>query len=152
MSGLYSRFLTYLVGGYIRAKYPLAMMSKILSIFCERVGLGYDIGGSFAAIVLKSSLSNEVRRKALRLVVNAFPFTVMHTIGLVSYASTLFFTLQALVSRTSRLVSVSSLHSMGLLLPPVMRLFHRHQAIGGFARRWDEQKYQELGQLIYLLF
>src|SRR5882724_4060025 len=54
------------------AKYPLAIIEKVLDAFGENVGIGYDIGCSFTATLQRSSLKNPVDKKNLRIVVNAF--------------------------------------------------------------------------------
>ncbi|KAI0044055.1 hypothetical protein FA95DRAFT_1497723, partial [Auriscalpium vulgare] len=54
------------------AKYPLAIISRVLEQLGDRVGIGYDIGCSFTATVKKSSLSEKAKARMLRLFVCAF--------------------------------------------------------------------------------
>ena len=54
------------------AKYPLAIVSRLLSTIGRRLGVGYDIGCDFQKTVANSSLGHEAKEKLLRFVVGAF--------------------------------------------------------------------------------
>ncbi|KAK0499109.1 hypothetical protein EDD18DRAFT_1308436 [Armillaria luteobubalina] len=55
-----------------QAKYPLAVVSKLLETFGERLGLGYDIGCKFGGTVNQSPLGELARHKKLRVLVGLF--------------------------------------------------------------------------------
>lgn len=121
------------------------MVSKILGTFGQRIGLGYDIGCSFTTTVMKSSLSDETRRKALRLVVNAFHGDAHNRL-----CQLRFHPLYITGFGVEDIETYERIFAAFNGLAPTTRhatRFHRHQAIDLFARHWDEQKYQELGKL-----
>ncbi|KAI0058312.1 hypothetical protein BV25DRAFT_1902184 [Artomyces pyxidatus] len=118
------------------AKYPLAIVDKVLRTFGNRIGIGYNIGCSFTATLAKSSLSDRAKLQSLRFVVNAFH----------GYAHNRFCfgiedieTCECIFSAFNGLAATSR-HATA---------FHRHQSIDGYAQQWDEDKYQELG--VFLL-
>ncbi|EGO18435.1 hypothetical protein SERLADRAFT_444106 [Serpula lacrymans var. lacrymans S7.9] len=54
------------------AKYALATVNKLLSVFGSNQVIGYDIGFSFAKTISRSSLSNQAELKNLMMAVNSF--------------------------------------------------------------------------------
>jgi hypothetical protein len=55
-----------------RAKYPLAIVEKLLNTFGAGIGLGYDIGCRFGATLARSGLGDKVRNLRLKTLVGAF--------------------------------------------------------------------------------
>jgi len=55
-----------------RAKHALAAVAKILEVFGEDQGLGYDINCILDITLRNSSLKDEVAKKRLQCVVDAF--------------------------------------------------------------------------------
>jgi hypothetical protein len=67
------RYLSLLVLTLLcRAKYALAAVAKILEVFGEDQGLGYDINCVLDVTLRNSSLRDEVAKKRLQCVVDAF--------------------------------------------------------------------------------
>ncbi|KAL4259837.1 CxC1-like cysteine cluster associated with KDZ transposases domain-containing protein [Pleurotus pulmonarius] len=129
------------------AKYPLAIVSKVLDTLGPRVLLGYDIGCSFQSTVASSSLASRARDQGLRLCVNAFhgyshsyacqqkhhPNIIPGT-GLEDLE-----TLERVFSVSNQLANVTRYASA----------FRRRLFIDNFFRQWDEDKYQNLGVMLY---
>ena len=57
---------------HYRAKYPLAIVQKLLDTFGKDLGLGYDIGCKFKTTVRQSSLGAQARELNLTCLVGAF--------------------------------------------------------------------------------
>ncbi|KAJ7104590.1 hypothetical protein C8R43DRAFT_1092224 [Mycena crocata] len=54
------------------AKYPLAVVEELLSVFGMNIGAGYDVGCHFGTTVANSELGEEAERKNLRCLVGSF--------------------------------------------------------------------------------
>ncbi|KAF7785028.1 hypothetical protein Agabi119p4_1193 [Agaricus bisporus var. burnettii] len=54
------------------AKYPLAVVDKLLAAFGAGLGVGYDIGCRFGATLARSGLGDQVREMRLKTLVGAF--------------------------------------------------------------------------------
>jgi hypothetical protein len=54
------------------AKYPLAIANKIIDIFGDDQGVGYDIGCKAKATISHSSISAKAREHRFKFIVNAF--------------------------------------------------------------------------------
>lgn len=59
-------------GGCYRAKYPLAVVNRLLENFGERLGVGYDIGCRFRTIIDKSALGPLAKELQYQSLVGAF--------------------------------------------------------------------------------
>lgn len=55
-----------------RAKYPLAIINRLLAVYGSDGGLAYDIGCAFATTLANSTLGPRARALNLRLMVGAF--------------------------------------------------------------------------------
>ncbi|KAK0234243.1 hypothetical protein IW262DRAFT_1335284 [Armillaria fumosa] len=55
-----------------QAKYPLAIVARLLEVFGNRLGIRYDIGCKFGRSVSRSPLSNLAQVKKLRILVGLF--------------------------------------------------------------------------------
>ncbi|KIJ58422.1 hypothetical protein HYDPIDRAFT_74545, partial [Hydnomerulius pinastri MD-312] len=54
------------------AKYPLAIVDKLLSVYGKNGGCAYDIGCAFATTLRNSSLGARASAENLRMMVGAF--------------------------------------------------------------------------------
>ncbi|KAF9486723.1 hypothetical protein BDN71DRAFT_1485429 [Pleurotus eryngii] len=109
--------------------YPLAIISKVLDMLGPRVLMGYNIGCSFQSTVASSSLVSRARDQGLRLCVNTF-----HGTGLEDLE-----TLECVFSVSNQLVNVAWYASA----------FQHQLFIDNFFCQWDEDKYQNLGVMLY---
>ncbi|EGO04497.1 hypothetical protein SERLA73DRAFT_44410, partial [Serpula lacrymans var. lacrymans S7.3] len=57
---------------FIRAKYPLAIIHKLLSVYSKNGGCAYDIGCAFSTTLQNSSLGLRARDHNLRMMVGVF--------------------------------------------------------------------------------
>ncbi len=55
-----------------RAKYPLAVIAKLLQVFGDHLGIGYDIGCKFGGTVHRSPLGQLAKTKMFRMLVSLF--------------------------------------------------------------------------------
>ncbi|KAK0435510.1 hypothetical protein EV421DRAFT_1908585 [Armillaria borealis] len=55
-----------------QAKYPLAVVAKLLQVFGDRLGIGYDIGCKFGGTVHRSPLRELAKTKLFRMLVSLF--------------------------------------------------------------------------------
>jgi len=120
----------------------LALVSKIVNVLDERVGLAYDIGCSFSSMLQKSSLKDIVSEKKLCMMVNAFhgyahswPCQLsFHPLYVASFGLEDGEICECIFSSFSGLAAITRHVSQ----------YHWHQAIDIFAQQWDEDKYMEL--------
>lgn len=56
----------------LRAKYPLAMVAKMMEVLGNQILVGYDIGCTFGVTIAQSLLGNDFASKGCRKCVNAF--------------------------------------------------------------------------------
>lgn len=128
----------------VRAKYPLAILHKLLTTFGDRLGVGYDIGCSFWATVMKSSLKELALAGKLRMCVPAF-HAYAHNRKCQLNWHPLYITgfgiedLEICEKVFSFLNGVARLtrHGTG---------FHRHQFIDMALAQWDADKEQEISE------
>ncbi|KAF9487279.1 hypothetical protein BDN71DRAFT_1485354 [Pleurotus eryngii] len=125
------------------AKYPLAILSKVLDTLGLRILMGYDIGCSFQSTVASSSLATRACDLGLRLCVNAFhgyshsyscqqkhhPNIIPGT-GIEDLE-----TLERVFSVSNQLANVTRYSSA----------FRWRLFIDTFFHQWDEDKYLNLG-------
>lgn len=57
---------------YLSAKYPIAIVSKILEALPENTVVGYDIGCAFKSTIRRSSLGPSALARGLKMVVPSF--------------------------------------------------------------------------------
>jgi hypothetical protein len=57
---------------FFSAKYPLAMVERLLSVYGPRIGCRYDIGCAFETTLRASKLGPSAQRKQFQLAVGAF--------------------------------------------------------------------------------
>ncbi|TCD61105.1 hypothetical protein EIP91_009022 [Steccherinum ochraceum] len=130
-----------------QAKYPLAIMSKVLSTLGPRMGCAYDIGCSFETTIKSSSLGPEFLRQQARCFVNAF-HGYSHSYGCqIKYHP---INIQGLGLRDledcERAFSVSNrLASHVRHATP----YRRHVAITMHCEQNDEDKYGSAGLMLY---
>jgi len=124
------------------AKYPLAIIDRLLKVYGKDLGIGYDIACSFLATIAKSSLSAAAREKALQLVVPAFHGYAHnracqldhHPLYVVGFGIEDFEGCERVFSSSNFLARLTR-HATQ---------FHRHQAMDMHFTQWDEDKYLEL--------
>jgi hypothetical protein len=136
----------YIIDVDSRAKYPLAMVAKVLEVLGERTLGAYDIGCGFSKTVLGSSLGPTFVDKQSRLCVDAFHGyahnyicqSVHHPLVIEGAGLEDFGT-------SERIFSASN------ALAPVIRhasAYRRHAFLDLFFKQWDEDKYANLGTMI----
>ncbi|KAH9885847.1 hypothetical protein C8Q73DRAFT_620026, partial [Cubamyces lactineus] len=129
------------------AKYPLAIMAKVMEVLGDRTLGGFDIGCSFQETLKASSLGPAFIKSGSRLCVNAFHGyahnyrcqlhnhpNIVPGIGLED------------LEVMERIFSASN-H-----LAPIVRYaspYRRRVLIDAFFHHWDEEKYQNLGLMLY---
>ncbi|KAI0078046.1 hypothetical protein K474DRAFT_1683961 [Panus rudis PR-1116 ss-1] len=127
------------------AKYPLAIVAKVIDVFKRNSLCGYDIGCKFGTTVLNSSLGPRFKEMGHMFCVNAFhgythsyECQVKHHpnvtvgIGLEDLE-----TLERVFSSSNQLASTIRYAS----------LYRRRQLIDAYFRQWDEDKYANLEAL-----
>ncbi|KAF9489129.1 hypothetical protein BDN71DRAFT_1402123, partial [Pleurotus eryngii] len=129
------------------AEYPLAILSKVLDTLGPRILMGYDIGCSFQSTMVSSSLATRARDQGLCLCVNAFhryshsyscqqkhhPNIIPGT-GIKDLE-----TLEHVFSVSNQLANVTQYSSA----------FRWRLLIDTFFHQWDEDKYLNLGVMLY---
>ncbi|KAF7799883.1 hypothetical protein EIP86_011125 [Pleurotus ostreatoroseus] len=128
------------------AKYPLAILDKILDTHEPKTGGAFDIGCGFNSTVNNSSLGPKFREKQARLFVNAFHGyshnykcqlkfhpSVIQGMGLEDLE-----TMERIFSATNRLAPVTR----------YMTRYRRSLFIETYLQQWDDEKYANLGTFI----
>jgi Kyakuja-Dileera-Zisupton transposase len=130
------------------AKYPLALVDKLLSVYGSKIRCRYDIGCVFQKTVSKSSLGPRAEAQQFRLAVGAFhghahnracqlqwhPLYVKGMGRSEGEGCERIFAASNAIARGTRHASQ----------------FHRHQAIEEHFRFWDEDKYACLSEYLPL--
>jgi hypothetical protein len=122
------------------------MISCLLEVLLEGLGLGYDIACSFTTTLMNSSLGGKARELSLHMVVPAFyghAHNWLHQLGFHILMSECF-GLEDLetcehVFSGSNAVAQLTWHATA---------FHRCQFIDLYFRQWDEDKYATLGKFL----
>ncbi|KIY46451.1 hypothetical protein FISHEDRAFT_47269 [Fistulina hepatica ATCC 64428] len=129
------------------AKYPLAMTAKILDVLGDSNILAYDIGCAFEGTLSRSSLAPKVEEKKLRCCVNAFHGTAHNAACQTKYHPDVIEGMGLEDLETCERVFSSS----NQVARPTRyaTAFHRHQFIDLHFRQWDEDKYMNLGKMLY---
>lgn len=130
---------------FVRAKYPLAIVNRLIDVFGEDILIGYDIGCGFSATIKSSKLLGpKAQEKKCRVCVNAFhgyahnracqlQWHPLHTRG----AGIEDFEGCERIFSDSNKVASCTRHAT---------TFHRRQAILRFITRWNSDKYIELSK------
>ncbi|OJT09099.1 hypothetical protein TRAPUB_1 [Trametes pubescens] len=129
------------------AKYPLAIVSKVLEVLGERTLGGFDIGCTFQDTVKASSLGEKFVKSGSHMCVNAFHGyshnyrcqlrhhpNILRGIGLEDLE-----VMERIFSASNHLASIIRYASA----------YRRRVLIDVFFRHWDEEKYQNLGLMLY---
>lgn len=128
-----------------RAKYPLALLDRLMSVLGEKGGCAYDIGCAFAKTLTNSSLGPRAHALDLRMMVGAFhghahnrrcqldwhPMYIDGTGHTEGEGCEHVFSASNELARSTRHASV----------------FHRHQTIEEHFAFWDADKYAALSMV-----
>jgi hypothetical protein len=127
-----------------RAKYPLAMVSKILEVLGDRNALAYDIGCAFEQTVSHSSLGTRALAQLLKFVVPSFHGHAHNRTCQLHYHPQYITTLGIEDFETcERCFSISNGLASNTRLAT---RFHRQQAIEQHFQFQDQDKYAELSK------
>ncbi|KAI0371593.1 hypothetical protein BV20DRAFT_1035224 [Pilatotrama ljubarskyi] len=129
------------------AKYPLATISKALDVVGERTVCGYDVGCALVKTVNKSSLAARFAALNSRLCVNAFhgyshEYSCQvrhHPICIEGMGLEDLETLERIFSASNQLAAVTRYTSP----------YRRRVLIDAFFQQWDDEKYLNLGKMLY---
>lgn len=129
------------------ARYPLAIVAKVLEVIGDRTMGGYDVGCSFSGTVERSSLGARFAKQKSRLCVNAFHGyshdyacqvknhpTFIAGMGLEDLE-----TMERIFSASNQLASVIRYATA----------YRRRVLIDQFFQQWDTEKYLNLGKMLY---
>ncbi|KAI0674940.1 hypothetical protein C8Q78DRAFT_1075288 [Trametes maxima] len=129
------------------AKYPLAIVAKMLETLNEPTLCGFDIGCTFEGTVKSSSLGPTFMKSGSRICVNAFHgYSHNYRCQLVNHPNILrgigikdLETMERIFSASNHLASIVRYASA----------YRRRVLIDAFFRQWDTEKYQNLGLMLY---
>ncbi|CDO74426.1 hypothetical protein BN946_scf184764.g2 [Trametes cinnabarina] len=129
------------------AKYPLAIVAKLCATLGERMLIGYDVGCSFLQTIAQSSLGETFNNLDCRMCVNAFhgyshayPCQVQHHPNVIAGAGLEDLeTLERIFSASNQLAPVTCYASA----------YRRRVLIDEFFQQWDDEKYQNIGLMLY---
>ncbi|KAH9850690.1 hypothetical protein C2E23DRAFT_734479 [Lenzites betulinus] len=129
------------------ARYPLATIAKALDVFDKRTMCGYDVGCSFLTTIRRSSLSQRFEDAGSRMCVNAFhgysheySCQVQHHPNCIEGMG------------LEDLETMERIFSASNQLAPVIRYasaYRRRVLIDAFYQQWDEEKYINLGKMLF---
>ncbi len=130
-----------------RAKYPLAIVSKILEVLDDKPCGAYNIGCSFLSTIMNSSLADSFKRKNGTMCVNAFHGyshnyacqAIFHPSRMIGMGIEDFETMERIFSSSNQLAGITR-H---------MSAYRRRMYIDQFFKQWDEDKYVNLGVMLY---
>ncbi|CDO75653.1 hypothetical protein BN946_scf184941.g6 [Trametes cinnabarina] len=129
------------------AKYPLAIVAKALAVLGTRLMIGYDIGCDFLKTVNGSSLGPKARELETRFCVNAF-HGYSH-----SYNCQVAFHPNTIAGMgLEDLEGLERIFSSSNQLAPIIRYasrYRRASLIDLFFHQWDDEKYANLGLMLY---
>jgi hypothetical protein len=124
------------------AKYPLAMVDKLLSVYSSKIACRYDIGCVFQTTLHNSSLGSRATAQQFRLAVGAFHGHA-HNRGCQLQWHPLYVKGMGRSEGEGCERIFSSSNAVARGTRHASR-FHRHQAIEEHFRFWDEDKYAAL--------
>ncbi|KAH9855188.1 hypothetical protein C2E23DRAFT_724520 [Lenzites betulinus] len=129
------------------ARYPLATIAKALDVFEHCTMCGYDVGCSFLAMIQRSSLGKRFNDAGCRMCVNAFhgysheySCQVQHHPNCIEGMG------------LEDLETMERIFSASNQLAPVIRYasaYRRRVLIDAFYQQWDEEKYLNLGKMLF---
>lgn len=130
-----------------RARYPLATIAKALDVLGERSLCGYDVGCSLDGTVRRSSLGERFAKLKCRLCVNAFhgyshEYSCQvrhHPNGIEGMGLEDLETMERIFSASNALAVIIRYASP----------FRRRVLIDLFFQQWDDEKYLNLGKMLY---
>ncbi|OSD02720.1 hypothetical protein PYCCODRAFT_1444831 [Trametes coccinea BRFM310] len=132
---------------WVLAKYPLAIVAKALDVLGERLMIGYDIGCEFLKTVNSSSLAPAARELELRFCVNAF-----HSYSHSYNCQVAFHPMTITGMGLEDLEVMERIFSSSNQLAPIVRYasrYRRSSLINVFFRQWDDEKYANLGMMLF---
>ncbi|KAG2360342.1 hypothetical protein BDR07DRAFT_1452022 [Suillus spraguei] len=128
-------------------KYPLAIVSRALETLGPRLLIGYDVGCKLAIMIASSALAQKFVDAEYRMCVDAFHgYThsyacqdknhpnIINGMGIEDLA-----TMERIFSSSNQLATVTR-YASG---------FNRRVYIDSFFKQWDEDKYLNLGNMLY---
>ncbi|KAH7904203.1 hypothetical protein BJ138DRAFT_1239965, partial [Hygrophoropsis aurantiaca] len=128
-------------------KYPLSIVNKAVDTLGPRLLIGYDVGCKLAITIEESSIAGKFRQSQSRMCVDAFHgYThkyicqdtnhpnVIEGMGLEDLS-----TMERIFSSSNQLASVTRYASA----------YNRRVYIDQYFRQWDEDKYLNLGYMLY---
>jgi hypothetical protein len=131
----------------LRAKYPLAMVAKAMDVFGERTIFGYDIGCNLAKIIESSSLADLFKKLRCRCCVNAFHgFSHNYACQCKNHPN---YIIGMGIEDLETLERIFSFSNQLAIVTRYTSEFRRHVFIHMFFKQWDEEKYQNLGTMLY---
>lgn len=125
-----------------RAKYPIAIVNKLLQVYGDRLGIGYDIACSFSGTLDRSSVGPVARHKCVRWAVPSFHGHAHRRSCQLDF--------HPLYIEGFRLEDMEGCERLFSSSNGVARCtrhaseFHRQQAIVTHFQQWDRDKYAEL--------
>jgi len=130
-----------------RAKYPLAIMSRALQVLGPRLLQGYDIGCVFQKTIASSSLGPLFTDTQSRCCVNAFHgYSHNFSCQVKNHPNTIegmgledLETMERVFSSSNAVAGVTRYASA----------YHRRVFIDMFFQQWDNDKYQNLGLMLF---
>ncbi|KAF7966426.1 hypothetical protein HWV62_38406 [Athelia sp. TMB] len=129
------------------AKYPLAHIAKALDVMEERLLFGSDIGCSLSKTIASSSLGPKFKAKKCRCCVNAFHgYTHNWACQKLNHPNVIKGLGLEDLETLERIFSASN------MVAPLTRnatAYHRRVFIDLFLQQWDEEKYLNLGTMLY---
>ncbi|KAH9853147.1 hypothetical protein C2E23DRAFT_729387, partial [Lenzites betulinus] len=129
------------------ARYPLATTAKALDVFDKRTMCGYDVGCSFGATLRHSSLARRFEEAECRVCVNAFHgYSHEYSCQIQHHPNSIKGMGLEDLETMERIFSASN------QLAPVIRYasaYRRRVLIDAFFQQWDDEKYLNLGKMLY---
>jgi Kyakuja-Dileera-Zisupton transposase len=124
------------------AKYPLAIVNRLIDILGKKVGCAYDIGCAFATTLKHSSLAEKAKDASFRLMVGAFHGHAHNRLCQLSWHP-LYIDGAGRTDGEGCEQVFSSSNDLARSTRHATR-FHRHQSIEEHFNFWDQDKYGNL--------
>ncbi|KAG1835645.1 hypothetical protein EV424DRAFT_1468103 [Suillus variegatus] len=140
-------WVTDMVSSGELAKYPLVIISNVIDVLGEHTLGAYDIGCGFQSTIRASRLGDAFERQKCRMCIDAFHGyahnylcqTKNHPNGIVGAGIEDFGTIEHFFSASNAIAPVIRYASS----------YHHHVFLDLFFKQWDEDKYLNLGTMIY---
>ncbi|KAG1807731.1 hypothetical protein EV424DRAFT_1543713 [Suillus variegatus] len=128
-------------------KYLLSIMNKALEVLSPRLLIGYDVGCKLATTVKSTTLATKFNESNSRLCIDAFHgYTHNYACQDRNYPNVIqgmgledFSTMERIFSSSNQLAPVIRYASA----------YNRHFFIDMFFKQWDEDKYMNIGNMLY---